>query len=55
MQYTAKTLDAFKQRSHCLVVTCYEGAKLSDTAAAVNAAGRLAELPKYRVTKKDNF
>ena len=40
MQYTAKTLDAIKQRSHCLVVTCYEGAKLSDTAAAVNAAGQ---------------
>ena len=38
MQYTAKTLEAIKQRSHCLVVTCYEGAKLSDSAAAVNAA-----------------
>lgn len=40
MQYTAKTLDAIKQRSHCLIVTCYEGAKLSETAAAVNAAGQ---------------
>ena len=40
MQYTAKTLDIIKQRSHCLVVTCYEGAKLSDAASAVNTAGQ---------------
>ena len=40
MKYIAKTIDAIKQRSHCLVVTCYEGAKLSDTADAVNAAGQ---------------
>ncbi|MGM8226274.1 leucyl aminopeptidase [Cellvibrio sp. ARAG 10.3] len=40
MQYTAKTLDIIKQRSHCLVVACYEGATLSDAASAVNMAGQ---------------
>lgn len=38
MHYTAKVVDAVKQRSQCLVVACYENGKLSPTAAAINQA-----------------
>lgn len=38
MHYTAKVIDAIKQRSHCLVIACYENGKLSPSAAAINQA-----------------
>ena len=38
MHYTAKVIDAVKQRSHCLVIACYENGKLSPSAAAINQA-----------------
>lgn len=38
MHYTAKVVDAIKQRSQCLVIACYENGKLSPTAAAIDQA-----------------
>jgi hypothetical protein len=38
MLYTAKVVDAVKQRSQCLVVAVYENGKLSASAAAKNHA-----------------
>lgn len=38
MHYTAKVVDAVKQRSQCLIVACYDGGKLSPSANAVNSA-----------------
>lgn len=38
MHYTAKVIDAIKQRSQCLVIACYENGKLSPSAAAINQA-----------------
>jgi len=38
MQISAKVLDAVKHSSQCLVVTAFEGGKLSNAASAINAA-----------------
>ena len=38
IQYSAKIIDPVKQITQCLVVACYEGAKLSHSASAVNEA-----------------
>lgn len=48
MQISAKLLDVVKQSSSCLVVFCYEGAKLTTGAEKVNAAdaGQLAQIIK---------
>ena len=48
MQYIAKTLDPVKQRSQCVIVSCYEKLQLSPSATAVDKAsgGQLTALLK---------
>jgi leucyl aminopeptidase len=38
MNYSAKVIDAIKQRSHCLVLACYENGPLSPSVATINQA-----------------
>lgn len=38
MVYSAKVIDAAKQRTQCLIVGCYDNAALSPTAALIDAA-----------------
>lgn len=38
MHFTAKSVDAVKHRCQSLVISCYEGGKLSPSADAINTA-----------------
>jgi len=38
IQFSAKVVDVVKQTTHCIVVACFEGRKLSASANAINSA-----------------